>query len=128
MSKPIGVTIHHDDQSVLKVPIADLAAALTALQTAYQGTGSGRGKGNYLNSDTCPLHGPWSVQQGGVSKSTGRPYESFWKCDGKDDDGEFCKNRPSKAWVETHPPHMAGRSASSPEPAADPGEFDNLPF
>ena len=48
---------------------------------------------------TCPDHGtPWTLKEAGVSK-TGRAYDAFWKCDGKYDDGSFCKNKPPKAWA-----------------------------
>lgn len=134
VSKPIGVTIHHEDQSILKITISDLAAAIEALRIAYAGTS--RSKSNYINADACPEHGPWSVQPGGVSKNTGNSYNAFWKCDGKVD-GEFCPNRPTKAWCETHPTSQNDASQVAPsepvqarpaEPENVAAEYDNLPF
>ena len=51
---------------------------------------------------TCPDHGqPWTLKPAGVSKA-GREYDAFWKCDGKYDDGSYCKNKPPKAWAARH--------------------------
>jgi hypothetical protein len=49
----------------------------------------------------CPDHGiPWTLKPAGVSKA-GKAYDAFWKCDGKTD-GEFCRNKPTKAWQARH--------------------------
>ena len=56
--------------------------------------------------DTCPQHGPWTVQPGGTTKAgprQGQPYDPFWKCAGKGPNNSFCKEKPSKAWVDAHP-------------------------
>lgn len=51
----------------------------------------------------CPFHNtPWTVKSAGVSKM-GKPYQSFYKCDGKDPDGTFCNRKPVKGWVDAHP-------------------------
>jgi hypothetical protein len=45
----------------------------------------------------CPQHGlSWVLQPGGISKTTGKPYDGFWKC--PSDDRPFCKQKPSKRW------------------------------
>jgi hypothetical protein len=33
----------------------------------------------------------------------GKPYNAFWKCDGKDPDGTFCNRKPVKSWADAHP-------------------------
>jgi len=51
----------------------------------------------------CPSHNkPWTVKAAGVSKA-GKPYNAFWKCDGKDPDGTFCNRKPVKSWADAHP-------------------------
>ena len=135
MTKPIGVTIHREDGSALKVGINDLAAAYQALMSSYGGTGGGGGRYNYLNADSCPTHGPWKAVPAGVSKSTGKPYPAFYACD-QEMGEERCTNKPNRDWVQTHP--IGGVSidqAPTPEPpeqggslADKMGEFDDLPF
>jgi hypothetical protein len=45
---------------------------------------------------TCPIHGvPFTYKEAGVSKA-GKPYDGFWKCDGKLEDGSFCKEKPPR--------------------------------
>ena len=51
----------------------------------------------------CPAHRTaWTVKAGGISKN-GKPYNAFWKCSGKNDDGTYCKEKPVKAWADSHP-------------------------
>jgi hypothetical protein len=64
------------------------------------------GKHTYLNSDACPIHGPWKAMPGGTSKSTGRAYNAFWTCD-VPQGAPRCVNKPSREWEETHPPAIA---------------------
>ena len=128
MTKVLGYSIieHHEDGTTVTINkvSAEKMMALVSEMGASRGGGS---KYTYLNADECPVHGPWKAIQAGVSKSTGKEYDAFWTCD--TDQGEpRCTNKPSKDWVETHPPHMAGNSVAKPEPASDPGEFDDLPF
>jgi hypothetical protein len=53
------------------------------------------------HEDVCPDHNiPWTLKPAGTSKA-GKPYDAFWKCDAKTD-GEFCRNKPSKAWQARH--------------------------
>lgn len=50
----------------------------------------------------CPYHDtPWEIRPAGVSKA-GKPYQAFWKCDGKETDGSYCKRKPVKAWADSH--------------------------
>jgi hypothetical protein len=49
----------------------------------------------------CPDHGmAWVLQPGGFSKTTGKPYDAFWKCPSKEQ--PFCKRKPSQAWASAH--------------------------
>lgn len=51
----------------------------------------------------CPIHRTgWTVKAGGISKA-GKPYQAFYKCSGKLDDGTYCKQKPTKAWADSHP-------------------------
>jgi hypothetical protein len=44
----------------------------------------------------CPTHGtPWTYKEAGTSKA-GKHYDGFWKCDGKLEDGSFCKEKPGR--------------------------------
>lgn len=46
----------------------------------------------------CPDHRtPWQLKPAGVSKA-GKPYSAFYSCGGKTD-GQYCKRKPSIAWV-----------------------------
>jgi hypothetical protein len=50
----------------------------------------------------CPVHGlAWVLQPAGTSK-TGAPYDAFWKCSSKDK--PFCKEKPTRQWVDAHTP------------------------
>ncbi len=127
MPKPIGVTIHHDDKSILKVPITDLAAAMQALLMTH---GRGGAKSSYLNADECPVHGPWRAVPAGVSQRTRNSYPAFYACD-QEQGEERCTNKPSREWVETHPiDGTPPDQAQTPEPTAPAsgGEYDDLPF
>jgi hypothetical protein len=55
----------------------------------------------------CPVHfRPWEVKEGGISKA-GKPYNAFWKCNGKNDDGSYCSKKPTKEWAQAHPAERA---------------------
>jgi hypothetical protein len=46
----------------------------------------------------CPMHHlAWALKPGGVSKTTGKPYDAFWACPSQD--RPFCKEKPNKAWM-----------------------------
>lgn len=52
----------------------------------------------------CPLHGiPWTVREAGVSKKTGQPYKAFWTCVETNEDGSYCREKPTDSWVKAHP-------------------------
>lgn len=55
----------------------------------------------------CPNHGtPWTVKAAGVSKA-GKPYQAFFKCDGKNPDGAFCQKKPTREWADAHAARLA---------------------
>ena len=71
---------------------------------------------------TCSHGEEWQLKPGGVSKASGKPYQSFWAASHKAPDGSFCKDKPSQQWV-------ASRSAPAPKPALVPEEdLSDLPF
>lgn len=52
---------------------------------------------------SCPVHRTaWTVKAGGISKA-GKPYQPFWKCSGKNDDGSYCNEKPTPGWSKAHP-------------------------
>lgn len=58
---------------------------------------------NGIPLGACPVHRTaWTVKAGGISKN-GKPYPAFYKCSGKNDDGTYCDQRPTKAWADSHP-------------------------
>jgi len=68
----------------------------------------------------CPDHrAPWSFKPAGVSKA-GKPYNAFYACGGKTD-GQFCKRKPSIAWVNA-------QSAPLGEPERNESDLESLPF
>lgn len=51
----------------------------------------------------CPVHGlPWVVRPAGTSKATGQPYKAFWHCNEQNDDGSYCRQKPTAEWVKAH--------------------------
>jgi hypothetical protein len=51
---------------------------------------------------TCSVHGvPWVLKAAGVSKN-GSPYDAFYSCGVAGP--PWCKEKPAKAWVESHHP------------------------
>ena len=65
----------------------------------WEDTPQGRSKGG-----GCPIHDvPWAIRPAGTSKKTGAPYSAFWHCNEQDDDGTYCRQKPTAAWVKAHP-------------------------
>lgn len=65
----------------------------------FEDTPQARSKGG-----GCPIHGiPWTVKAAGTSTKTGAPYSAFWKCEGKNPDDSFCREKPTPAWQKAHP-------------------------
>ena len=49
---------------------------------------------------SCPTHRrPWVHREGGVSKTTGKPFDGFWSCSAPKDAAGYCKLRPSISWI-----------------------------
>lgn len=116
MSEVIGYTIvtHYADKSTQTTKMsAAQAAALASV------VGKPASKYTYINSDECPIHGPWRAVPGGTTAS-GRDYPAFWSCDVAKGE-ERCRNKPSTEWVETHPPERV-------IPTTTAEDFDSLPF
>ena len=68
----------------------------------------------------CPEHRTaWSFKPAGVSKM-GKEYNAFYACGGKTD-GQFCKRKPSIAWVNA-------QSAPLGEPERTESDLESLPF
>ncbi len=69
----------------------------------------------------CPEHRTaWQFKPAGVSK-TGREYNAFYSCGGKDGSGQFCKRKPSIAWVNA-------QTAPVGEPERNESDLESLPF
>ncbi len=69
----------------------------------------------------CPEHRTaWQFKPAGVSK-TGREYNAFYSCGGKDSSGQFCKRKPSIAWVNA-------QTAPLGEPERTETSIEDLPF
>lgn len=80
----------------------------------------------------CPIHGKaWVLKPGGVSRATGKEYAPFWSCGVKDNIG-WCKEKPSKSWLEKNPaePKEDNLTAiiDNVTPAAPSESFEDLPF
>jgi len=129
--KLLGWTAHYDDGTQEKFRAEDMITLIKTL--GLNGGGGGGGRYTYINADECPTHGPWRAVPAGTSKSTGKPYPAFWACD-QEQGEERCTNKPSRDWVETHPPDRAdddfSQKASEPTaaPAQSSSEFDDLPW
>jgi hypothetical protein len=51
-------------------------------------------------ADAACSHGEaWSLKPGGVSKTTGKPYQPFWAASHKAPDGSWCREKPSIKWI-----------------------------
>jgi hypothetical protein len=68
----------------------------------------------------CPEHRTaWQFKPAGVSKM-GKEYNAFYACGGKTD-GQFCKRKPSIAWVNA-------QTAPLGEPERNESDLESLPF
>jgi hypothetical protein len=51
----------------------------------------------------CPVHDvPWVIKPAGTAKATGKPYAAFWHCNEKNDDGTYCRQKPTREWAAAH--------------------------
>ena len=70
--------------------------------------------------DACSHGEEWRLKPGGISKTTGKPYNPFWAASHKAPDGSWCKEKPSIKWI-------AGKSAPAPKLVPE-EELSDLPF
>ena len=70
--------------------------------------------------DACSHGEEWRLKPGGISKTTGKPYNEFWAASHKAPDGSWCKEKPSIKWI-------AGKSAPAPKLVPE-EELSDLPF
>lgn len=69
----------------------------------------------------CPDHRTaWQFKPAGVSKA-GKAYNAFYSCGGKDGSGQYCKRKPSIAWVNA-------QTQPSGEPERSEIDLESLPF
>jgi hypothetical protein len=70
--------------------------------------------------DACSHGEEWRLKPGGISKTTGKPYNEFWAASHKAPDGSWCKEKPSIKWI-------AGKSAPAPKLVPE-DSLDEIPF
>jgi hypothetical protein len=70
--------------------------------------------------DACSHGEEWRLKPGGISKTTGKPYNEFWAASHKAPDGSWCKDKPSIKWI-------AGKSAPAPKLVPE-DSLEELPF
>ena len=70
--------------------------------------------------DACSHGEAWQLKPGGISKTSGKPYNPFWAASHKAPDGSWCKEKPSIKWI-------AGKSAPAPKMVPE-EELSDLPF
>ena len=70
--------------------------------------------------DACSHGEEWRLKPGGISKTTGKPYNPFWAASHKAPDGSWCKEKPSVKWI-------AGKSAPAPKMVPE-EDLSDLPF
>ena len=69
----------------------------------------------------CSHGTPWQAKPGGVSKTTGKPYNAFYTASHKLPDGSWCREKPSVEWVKANP-------IDAPAPKLVPEDLGDLPF
>ena len=69
----------------------------------------------------CSHGTPWQAKPGGVSKTTGKPYNAFYAASHKLPDGSWCREKPSAEWVKANP-------IDAPTPKLVPEDLGELPF
>jgi hypothetical protein len=69
----------------------------------------------------CSHGEAWQLKPGGVSKATNKPYGPFYAASHKTSDGGWCKDKPSRTWLEA-------QSNEGPKPKLVPEDLSELPF
>jgi hypothetical protein len=72
-----------------------------------------------VGGDFCSHGEAWQLKPGGVSKTTGKPYNPFWAASHKTPDGGWCKDKPSREFV-------AAKGADAPKAKLVPEDTQNL--
>ena len=100
IAKPEASAVLSDDEQVMA------KAAMLFVQGATDGS--------------CSHGEAWQLKPGGVSKASGKPYQSFWAASHKAPDGSWCKEKPSIKWI---------AAQGTPAPKLVPEEeLSDLPF
>jgi hypothetical protein len=100
IAKPEASAVLSDDEQVMA------KAAMLFVQGATDGS--------------CSHGEAWQLKPGGVSKASGKPYQSFWAASHKAPDGSWCKEKPSIKWI---------AAQGTPAPKLVPEEdLESLPF
>ncbi len=124
MKSAIGLTIHYDDETTLKITIDKVVLTLSE-----KPRGKGGGKYEYLEQDNCPTHGPWHWVKPGT-RADGSSWDGFWTCD-TERGAPYCTNRPGRQWLANHPsPAQTNQLEYATPPATvdETDEYDSLPF
>lgn len=76
-----------------------------------------------VTEGACTHGEEWRLKPGGISKTSGKPYNSFWAASHKAPDGSWCKEKPSLKWVSAQRGLQAEKPLLVPEE-----ELSDLPF
>ena len=130
----VGRSLYSPDKGEKGVPVPlgrvpRLSVAPRAISedsTSGSGTGSAdailAAKAAMIFAQGECSHGtPWQAKPGGVSKATGKPYNAFYAASHKLEDGSWCREKPSREWVEANP-------IAEPKPKLVPEDLGELPF
>ena len=71
--------------------------------------------------ETCSHGTEWVLKPGGVSKVSNKPYGPFYTASHKTADGGWCKDKPSREFLASHP-------TEEPKPKMVPEDLSELPF
>ena len=75
----------------------------------------------FAGGETCSHGTEWVLKPGGVSKVSNKPYGSFYTASHKTADGGWCKDKPSREFLASHP-------TEEPKPKMVPEDLSELPF
>lgn len=67
----------------------------------------------------CGVHGvPMRWKPPGTSKTTGKPYQGFWSCGTKNDDGSWCRYKPPQQQKAAGLPYQPAQQPQQPTSAS----------
>jgi len=75
----------------------------------------------FAGGETCSHGTEWVLKPGGVSKVSNKPYGPFYTASHKTADGGWCKDKPSREFLASHP-------TEEPKPKMVPEDLSELPF